>query len=60
MNRIMNVTLDKFASTRFGKITLSIGIVEFNKGFSSYEEILSLADKKMYQAKKSGKNTIVK
>ena len=60
MNRIMNITLNKFSSTRFGKITLSIGIVEFDKKFTSYDEILSLADKKMYEAKKSGKNTIVK
>ena len=60
MNRIMNITLNKFSFTRFGKITLSIGIVEFDKKFTSYDEILSLADKKMYQAKKNGKNTIVK
>ena len=60
MNRIMNITSEKFLSTRFGEITLSIGIVEFDKNFASYDEILSLADKKMYMAKKSGKNTIVK
>jgi two-component system, cell cycle response regulator len=60
MNRVMNITSSKFSSTRFGEITLSVGIVEFNKGFSSYEEILSLADKKMYKAKNSGKNSIVK
>ena len=60
MNRIMNITSEKFSTTRFGEITLSVGIVEFDKEFSSYDEILSLADKKMYEAKKSGKNAIVK
>ena len=60
MNRIMNITSKKFLATRFGEITLSIGIVEFDKKFNSYEEILNLADKKMYAAKKSGKNAIVK
>jgi diguanylate cyclase (GGDEF)-like protein len=56
----MNITSKKFSATRFGEITLSIGIVEFDKKFNSYEEILNLADKKMYAAKKSGKNAIVK
>jgi diguanylate cyclase (GGDEF)-like protein len=56
----MNITSEKFSTTRFGEITLSVGIVEFDKEFNSYDEILSLADKKMYEAKKSGKNAIVK
>ena len=60
MKRIMNLTSKKFFVTKFGKITLSIGIVEFDKKFNSYEEILNLADKRMYEAKKSGKNAIVK
>ena len=60
MNRIMNITSEKFKLTKFGEITLSIGIVEFDKTTDSYDKILSFADKKMYEAKKSGKNTIVK
>lgn len=52
MNRIMNITSKKFLATRFGEITLSVGIVEFDKKFKSYEEVLNLADKKMYSAKK--------
>lgn len=60
MERIMNLTSRKFLTTKFGKITLSIGLVEFNKDFNSYDEILNLADKKMYKAKKEGKNSIVK
>lgn len=60
MNRIMNITSKKFLATSFGEITLSVGIVEFDKKFKSYEEVLNLADKKMYSAKKSGKNAIVK
>ena len=60
MKRIMNTTSDKFNSTKFGTITLSIGIASFDKEFESYEDILNLADKRMYQAKKSGKNQVVK
>lgn len=60
LTRIMRKTKDKFASTKFENITLSIGVVEFDKKFNSYEEIINLADKKMYTAKKAGKNTIVK
>lgn len=60
LTRIMGKTKDKFASTKFENITLSIGVVEFDKKFNSYEEIINLADKKMYTAKKAGKNTIVK
>lgn len=60
LTRIMRKTKDKFASTKFENITLSIGVVEFDKKFDSYEEIINLADKKMYTAKKAGKNTIVK
>jgi diguanylate cyclase (GGDEF)-like protein len=58
--RIMENTIQKFENTKFGKITLSVGIVEFNKKFNDYNEIINLADKKMYAAKKAGKNTIVK
>jgi len=58
--RIMKKTSEKFITTKYGEITLSIGLVEFDKKFNNYNEILSLADKKMYKAKKAGKNTIVK
>jgi diguanylate cyclase (GGDEF)-like protein len=60
MKRIMQLTSNRFSKTEFGEITLSIGLVEFNKEFDSYEEIINLADKKMYAAKNSGKNQIVK
>lgn len=60
MNRIMNITSEKFKLTKFGEVTLSIGIVNFDKNLNSYDKILSLADKKMYEAKRSGKNAIVK
>jgi len=56
----MKKTSEKFITTKYGEITLSIGLVEFDKKFNNYNEILSLADKKMYKAKKAGKNTIVK
>ncbi|RXJ85703.1 sensor domain-containing diguanylate cyclase [Arcobacter cloacae] len=60
MKRIMKITSNRFGKTKFGEITLSIGLSEFNKKFNSYEEIINLADKKMYEAKNSGKNQIVK
>lgn len=56
----MNKTIEEFNTTKYGEITLSIGLVEFNKEFENYSEIVNLADKKMYRAKKAGKNAIVK
>lgn len=58
--RIMLKTIEKFKSTKYGEITLSVGLVPFKKEYNSYEDILKLADQKMYHAKKAGKNTIVK
>lgn len=58
--RIMTKTIEIFRETKFKEITFSVGLVEFNKNFKSHEEIVSLADKKMYRAKKAGKNIIVK
>ena len=55
----MTSTSNFFSKTKFNKITLSIGIVEFNKKFDNYNQIITLADKKMYKAKKLGKNNIV-
>lgn len=42
------------------KITLSIGISKFKKTDKNYDKVYKKADDKMYQAKKSGKNCIVK
>lgn len=58
--RIMAKTIEEFKQTKFGEITLSIGLVKFDKSFDNYNEVVDLADKKMYRAKKAGKNTIVK
>jgi diguanylate cyclase (GGDEF)-like protein len=58
--RIMNKTIEEFNTTKYGEITLSIGLVEFDKKFENYSDIVNLADKKMYRAKKAGKNAIVK
>ena len=38
-------------------VTASIGISSFPK-IKNYEELIKKADKKMYEAKKSGKNQI--
>lgn len=60
LTRIMDRTSEKFKETIYGEITLSIGLVEFDKKFNNYNEILLLADRKMYKAKEAGKNTIIK
>lgn len=60
LSRIMTKTSEKFKNTKYGNITLSVGLVEFDKSFNDHNEIINLADKKMYMAKKAGKNTIVK
>lgn len=60
LKRLMNITSERFKFTKYGAVTLSIGIVEFDKDINSYDKLLNLADKKMYEAKKSGKNMIVK
>jgi len=39
-------------------VTVSVGISEFNKNLTSYEKVISLADKLLYEAKKCGKNNI--
>jgi diguanylate cyclase (GGDEF)-like protein len=42
------------------KITLSIGLESFQKTDTSFDDVYKKADKKMYNAKKSGKNCIIK
>ena len=49
-----------FENSQYGKITLSVGLVEFTKELENFNDLVNIADKKMYEAKKSGKNTIVK
>ncbi len=56
--RIMTDTNDFFKNEEYS-VTYSIGIEEFNPSYNSGEEVYTLADKKMYQAKSSGKNKII-
>ena len=60
--RIVKEILDEFSSYDFGfteeKYTFSCGVVEYD-GLMSKESMFGAADKKMYEAKKNGKNNIV-
>lgn len=41
------------------KVTLSAGVSKFKKEYSSWENIYKKADKRMYKAKKEGKNRVI-
>ena len=56
--RIMEETSNFFKNEEY-KVTYSIGIEEFNPKYNSWEDVYNLADKKMYEAKSTGKNKIV-
>ncbi|MCH4890690.1 GGDEF domain-containing protein [Acidaminobacter sp. JC074] len=57
-NRILrNITLEALEKLEV-KVTVSIGLVMYKEGFS-HDELLELADKHMYEAKKLGKNQVV-
>lgn len=60
LRRIMKKTKSHFEKSKFGEITLSIGLIEFIEEYKDCNELINLADKKMYEAKKAGKNTIIK
>lgn len=48
----------KYDNTRF-KITVSVGITEYTKELSSFEEMFKRADTALYQAKQKGRNCTV-
>ena len=41
------------------KITVSIGIAEYNQTIKTFDELLNIADKKLYKAKESGRDRVV-
>ena len=44
---------------KVGKVTISCGMSEYNgKSSTSLEELIAIADKKLYEAKKSGRNKV--
>lgn len=43
----------------FGLVTISGGIEEFKKEYNSPEEMIKMADQKLYKAKKDGRNRII-
>jgi diguanylate cyclase (GGDEF)-like protein len=58
--RVLNTILKKIETTfRRFDVTASIGGVVFPKEGQTYEELLKKADKKMYQAKESGKGKVI-
>lgn len=42
----------------YGFITISAGITEYNNTFNSPEEIIKVADEKLYRAKGKGRNCL--
>ena len=42
-----------------GKITVSMGVATFPEDGKTFNELVSLADKRLYQAKKNGRNQVV-
>jgi diguanylate cyclase (GGDEF)-like protein len=42
-----------------GKLTISMGVATFPEDAIKPEELVSLADKRLYQAKKNGRNRVV-
>jgi len=53
-----SVSLVHLADARIPKLTLSIGIAQWNPGMTA-EQLMSKADQMMYQAKNIGKNRVV-
>lgn len=60
-NRILTAITDLAIDHRespYGILTLSGGIVEYSSSFSDPEEIIRVADQKLYMAKNDGRNNI--
>ena len=55
--RVMQKTTEFFQKEAY-EVTFSVGISAFSKKFGTWQEVYSLADKKMYEAKRNGKNQI--
>ena len=54
----MDDTQSFFANEDY-TVTASIGIAPFQYNYNLWEDIYALADNKMYQAKRMGKNRII-
>ena len=57
-NRIMINTNNFFKNEEYS-VTYSIGIEEFDPSYKSGEEVYKISDRKMYEAKSTGKNKII-
>lgn len=55
--RLMQNTSDFFQDKEYA-VTFSIGIAQFDKSLHLWQEVYNKADKKMYEAKNTGKNKI--
>ena len=60
LNRVMKITNEYFKKSKYGNITLSIGLVQFTKELKNFNDLVKIADSKMYEAKNKGKNRVVK
>jgi len=49
---------DSASGTRAIDVTISAGVADMQIGFDSPEQLLELADKRLYQAKKAGRNRV--
>jgi diguanylate cyclase (GGDEF)-like protein len=50
---------DKISPQRKAKITVSIGVATHDKDSARPEQVLKAADKKLYEAKKAGRNRVI-
>lgn len=60
LNRVMKITNEYFKKSKYGNITLSIGLVQFTKELKDFNDLVKIADSKMYEAKNKGKNRVIK
>ena len=42
-----------------GSLTICLGVAAYDKSMTDASELLEMADKKLYQAKKTGRNRVV-
>ena len=55
----INISEDKVLGVDSLKVTISVGVSEFEKNFSTPEKLYQNADAALYEAKKRGRNRVV-